>query len=96
VTIDIAPDAHPKTEFTFPVRFTLCPDQSKVQIGEKGEGQEFEIAANNPKTFEPAYKYMINLLREVLDSQPWGVSKKLQVGFSPLQEETLDLDQIDA
>ena len=86
VTIDRAENTYPKSEFTFPVRFTLEPGQSRLQIGDRPEGK-FEIEANNPDSFKTAYEYMVSLLRGVFESPPWSSSKKTEIGFAPPEKE---------
>jgi hypothetical protein len=87
VTIDIALNAHPKHDFQFPVRFTLRPDQAQIQIGDE-PGGTFPIDAADPASFEPAYDYMIALLRDLFELQPWSSAKKVPIGFAPPQAET--------
>jgi hypothetical protein len=87
VMIDTAESAHPKEGFTFLVRFTLRTGQSELQIGDEADGK-FEIDAEKPDSFKPAYEYMVTLLQTLLDSPPWNISEKTQIGFRPPQKET--------
>ena len=77
--IDPAPNAFPKVQFNFQIKFFLREAVTDLKIQPDGS---FSFSQPDKASFTPAYDYMTKTLRKMLTLKPWEwYSQKPAIGF---------------
>src|SRR5665213_1872541 len=77
LTLDYDENSYPKAAFGFTVHYQAKNDVCDLKVSDKA----FTVKLTDEGAFNPAYDFLVEMLKQSFSREPWQMDEKRQIGF---------------